>query len=103
MSIFIILYCVKVNILSTVIGIQEKRPLVDMIEYEFVVPEVVQQLNSTDCGIFVIKFMQLWSNGGLSRAIANDKVIKCREKILTQLIMSPENEVRENVYQVMDK
>ncbi|XP_059595793.1 uncharacterized protein LOC104880291 [Vitis vinifera] len=103
MSIFIIVYCVKVNVLSTVIGIQERRPSVDMTEFEFVVPEVVQQLNPTDCGIFVIKFMQLWSNGGLSRAIANDKVIKYREKLLTQLIMSPENEVRENVYQAMDQ
>ncbi|RVX23745.1 hypothetical protein CK203_000023 [Vitis vinifera] len=87
----------QVNVLSTVIGIQERRPSVDMTEFEFVVPEVVQQLNPTDCGIFVMKFMQLWSNGGISRAIANDKVIKYREKLLTQLIMSPENEVRENV------
>lgn len=92
-----------VNVLSTVIGIQERRPSVDMTEFEFVVPEVVQQLNPTDCGIFVMKFMQLWSNGGISRAIANDKVIKYREKLLTQLIMSPENEVRENVYQAMDQ
>ena len=45
MSIFIILYCVKVNVLSTVIGIQERRPSMDMTEFEFVVPEVVQQLN----------------------------------------------------------
>ncbi|RVW94900.1 hypothetical protein CK203_034516 [Vitis vinifera] len=42
-----------------------------MTKFEFVVPEVVQQLNPMDCGIFVIKFMQLWSNGGLCRAIAN--------------------------------
>ncbi|KAL6349446.1 hypothetical protein AAG906_034103 [Vitis piasezkii] len=81
-----------VNVLSTVIGIQERRPSVDMTEFEFVVPEVVQQLNPTDCGIFVMKFMQLWSNGGISRAIANDKVISSG-KTLTQLIMSPENEV----------
>ncbi|KAL6321777.1 hypothetical protein AAG906_035295 [Vitis piasezkii] len=65
----------QVNVLSTVIGIQERRP----------------------------SFMQLWSNRGISRAIANDKVIKYREKLLTQLIMSPENEVRENVYQAMDQ
>ncbi|KAJ9705516.1 hypothetical protein PVL29_003521 [Vitis rotundifolia] len=103
MSIFIILYCVKVNVLSTVIGIQERRPSMDMTEFEFVVPKVVQQLNPTDCDIFVIKFMQLWSNRGLPRIIANDKVIKYREKLLTQLIMSPKNEVRENVYQSMDQ
>ncbi|XP_059597998.1 uncharacterized protein LOC104881308 [Vitis vinifera] len=60
-----------VNVLSTVIGIQERRPSVDMTEFEFVVPEVVQQLNPTDCGIFVMKFMQLWSNDGISRAITN--------------------------------
>ncbi|RVW68631.1 hypothetical protein CK203_058839 [Vitis vinifera] len=89
-----------VNVLSTVIGIQERRPSVDMTEFEFVVPEVVQQLNSTDCGIFVMKFMQLWSNGGISRAIAN--VIKYREKLLTQLIMSPEIS-QGNVYQAMDQ
>ncbi|KAL6340051.1 hypothetical protein AAG906_038886 [Vitis piasezkii] len=91
-----------VNVLSTIIGIQERRPPMDMTEFEFVILEVVQQLNPTDCGIFVIKFMQLWSNGGLSHTIANDKVIKYREKLLTQLIMSPENEVRENVYRSMD-
>ena len=50
MSIFIIVYCAKGNVLSTVIGIQERRPSVDMTEFEFVVPEfvvpeVVQQLN----------------------------------------------------------
>ena len=33
----------------------------------------------TDCGIFVIKFMQLWSNSGLSCAIAN--VLYCADKI----------------------
>ena len=44
MSIFIIVYYVKVNVLSTVIRIQERRPSVDMTEFEFVVPEVVQQL-----------------------------------------------------------
>ena len=31
----------------------------------------------TDYGIFVIKFMQLWSNRGISRAIAN--VLYCGE------------------------
>ena len=41
MSIFIILYCIKVNVLSTVIGIQERRPSVDMKKFEFVVPKVV--------------------------------------------------------------
>ncbi|RVW74825.1 hypothetical protein CK203_053841 [Vitis vinifera] len=78
-----------------------------MTEFEFVVPEVVQQLNPTDCGIFVIKFMQLWSNRRilvqLQMYYIVDKVIKYREKLLTQLIMSPENEVRENVYQAMDQ
>ncbi|KAJ9685057.1 hypothetical protein PVL29_017188 [Vitis rotundifolia] len=103
MSIFIILYCVKVNVLSTIIRIQERRPLMDMTEFEFVVPEVVQQLNPMDCDIFVIKFMQLWSKGGLSRAIVNDKVIKYKEKLLTQLIISLKNEVRENVYQAMNQ
>ncbi|KAJ9684948.1 hypothetical protein PVL29_017102 [Vitis rotundifolia] len=88
MSIFIILYCVKVNVLSTVIGIQERRPSMNMIEFEFVVPEV---------------FMQLWSNSGLSHTIANDKVMKYRGKLLTQLIMSPENEVKENVFESMDQ
>ena len=45
MSIFIIVYCAKGNVLSTVIGIQEKRPSMDMTEFEFIVPKVVQQLN----------------------------------------------------------
>ncbi|RVW31323.1 hypothetical protein CK203_103446 [Vitis vinifera] len=31
----------------------------------------VENKRGTDCGIFVIKFMQLGSNGGLSRAISN--------------------------------
>ena len=45
MPIFIILYCVTVNVLSTVIGIQERRPSMDMTKFEFIVSEVVQQLN----------------------------------------------------------
>ena len=45
MSIFMIVYCVKVNVLSTVIGIQERRLLMDMTELEFGILEVVQQLN----------------------------------------------------------
>ncbi|KAL6327256.1 hypothetical protein AAG906_016683 [Vitis piasezkii] len=60
-----------------------------------------------DCDIFIIKFMQLWSNNGLSHTIVNvlynDKVMKYREKLLTQLIMSPKNEVKENVYWSMDQ
>ncbi|KAL6314436.1 hypothetical protein AAG906_025921 [Vitis piasezkii] len=67
----------KVNVLSTVIGIQERRPSMDMMNLNLLF-EVVQQLNcKTDCGIFVMKFMQLWSNGGISRAIAN--VLYCGE------------------------
>ena len=45
MPIFIILYCVTVNVLSTVIGIQERRLSMDMTEFEFGILEVVQQLN----------------------------------------------------------
>ncbi|KAL6311715.1 hypothetical protein AAG906_024604 [Vitis piasezkii] len=93
----------RVNVLSTVIGIQERRPSMDIIEFKFVVPKVVQQLNLMDCDIFIIKFMQLWSNNGLSHTIVNDKVMKYREKLLTQLIMSPKNEVKENVYWSMDQ
>ncbi|KAJ9693804.1 hypothetical protein PVL29_009663 [Vitis rotundifolia] len=128
MSIFIILYCVKVNVSSTVIGIQERRPSMDMTKFEFVLQDLYSSLTMqsksgykftnlmhnlliisliticrTDSGIFVLKFMQLWSNSGLSRAIENDKVIKYRAKLLTQLIMSSKNEIKENVYQAMDQ
>ncbi|WJZ89540.1 hypothetical protein VitviT2T_008753 [Vitis vinifera] len=42
---------------------------VDLNMYSFVMPDVPCQPNDNDCGVFIMKFMDNWSNGGLSKSI----------------------------------
>ncbi|XP_034699393.1 ubiquitin-like-specific protease 1 [Vitis riparia] len=49
---------------------------VDFKMFRFVMPDVPSQPNDNDCGVFVMKFMENWSNGGLSKSIDVGKINK---------------------------
>ncbi|RVX01313.1 hypothetical protein CK203_031279 [Vitis vinifera] len=68
--------------------------------------EVEEETSDDGFDIFVIKLMQLWVMVDFLVQLQMyyiDKVMKYREKLLTQLIMLPKNEIRENVYRLMDQ
>ncbi|KAL6333931.1 hypothetical protein AAG906_039345 [Vitis piasezkii] len=50
---------------------------------------------NNDCGVFVMKFMDSWSNGGLSKSIDVGKINKYRLKILGRLLLSSHNAHRQ--------
>ncbi|RVW35722.1 hypothetical protein CK203_093610 [Vitis vinifera] len=41
----------------------------DLRTFNFITPDVPLQTNEHDCGVFVMKFMELWSMGGFSKSI----------------------------------
>ncbi|RVW75752.1 hypothetical protein CK203_048807 [Vitis vinifera] len=41
----------------------------DLRTFNFLTPDVPLQPNEHDCGVFVMKFMELWSMGGFSKSI----------------------------------
>ncbi|KAL6335622.1 hypothetical protein AAG906_030758 [Vitis piasezkii] len=48
---------------------RKKMVDVDFKMFHFVMPNVPCQPNDNDCGVFIMKFMDNWSNGGLSKSI----------------------------------
>ncbi|KAL6315450.1 hypothetical protein AAG906_000742 [Vitis piasezkii] len=64
---------------------------VDLNMYSFVMPDVPCQPNDNDCGVFIMKFMDNWSNGGLSKSIDVAKMKKYRLKLLGRLLLSAHN------------
>ncbi|XP_034681056.1 sentrin-specific protease 5-like [Vitis riparia] len=64
---------------------------VDFKMFRFVMPDVPSQPNDNDCGVFVMKFMENWSNGGLSKSVDVGKINKYRLKILGRLLLSAHN------------
>ncbi|WJZ86182.1 hypothetical protein VitviT2T_005668 [Vitis vinifera] len=64
---------------------------VDLNMYSFVMPDVPCQPNDNDCGVFIMKFMDNWSNGGLSKSIDVAKMKKYRLKLLGRLLLSSHN------------
>ncbi|KAL6314862.1 hypothetical protein AAG906_029078 [Vitis piasezkii] len=49
------------------------------------------QMSYNDCGVFIMKFMDNWSNGGLSKSIDVAKIKKYRLKLLGRLLLSSHN------------
>ncbi|RVW45811.1 hypothetical protein CK203_086238 [Vitis vinifera] len=50
----------------------------DLRTFNFLTPDVPLQPNEHDCGVFVMKFMELWSMGGFSKSID----VVCRRNYL---------------------
>ncbi|KAL6325791.1 hypothetical protein AAG906_026620 [Vitis piasezkii] len=64
---------------------------VDFKMFRFVMPDVPCQLNDNNYGVFIMKFMDNWSNGGLSKSIDVGKTKKYRLKIMGRLLFSSHN------------
>ncbi|KAH7864813.1 hypothetical protein Vadar_034144 [Vaccinium darrowii] len=70
-------------------------------EYEIEYPQVQQQDNCHDCGIYVIKFMDLWKGRMASAELDHETVIDVRRRILASLLMDEMNEQRESIIQAV--
>ncbi|RVW38100.1 hypothetical protein CK203_095111 [Vitis vinifera] len=64
---------------------------VDFKMFRFVMPDVPCQPNDNNYGVFIMKFMDNWSNGGLSKSIDVGKTKKYRLKIMGKLLFSSHN------------
>ncbi|RVW50228.1 hypothetical protein CK203_087985 [Vitis vinifera] len=103
---FMSMTCITNESSSWILGLEEKRVAkvvlllvadkkemvaVDLNMYSFVMPDVPCQPNDNDCGVFIMKFMDNWSNGGLSKSIDVAKIKKYRLKLLGRLLLSSHN------------
>ncbi|RVX13477.1 hypothetical protein CK203_020942 [Vitis vinifera] len=72
---------------------------VDLNMYSFVMLDVPCQPNDNDCGVFIMKFMDNWSNGGLSKSIDVAKIKKYRLKLPGRLLLSSHNAHQHRLWQ----
>ncbi|RVW99508.1 uncharacterized protein LOC100852586 isoform X1 [Vitis vinifera] len=70
---------------------------VEVSKFEHVQPQLVQQQNGFDCGMFAIKYMQHWNGATLAQAIAEDKMHLYRLRLVVTLVMNPANNARDTV------
>ncbi|KAH7837361.1 hypothetical protein Vadar_012962 [Vaccinium darrowii] len=66
-------------------------------EFQIVYPKVPQQDNGHDCGIYLIKFMELWKGRMVSAELESDNMNNIRRRILYSLFMDERNEQRDSV------
>ncbi|RVW67746.1 hypothetical protein CK203_065492 [Vitis vinifera] len=69
----------------------------DLRTFNFITPDVPLQTNEHDCGVFVMKFMELWSMGGFSKSIDVGKLKHYRLKIMGSMLFSAQNAHRDRV------
>ncbi|WJZ87677.1 hypothetical protein VitviT2T_007043 [Vitis vinifera] len=69
----------------------------DLRTFNFITPDVPLQPNEHDCGVFVMKFMELWSMGGFSKSIDVGKLKHYRLKIMGSMLFSAQNAHRDRV------
>ncbi|RVW60120.1 hypothetical protein CK203_086578 [Vitis vinifera] len=81
----------KAKVVLWLVSYKKQMVDVDLKMFCFVMPDVPSQPNDNDCGVFVMKFMDNWSNGGLSKSIDVGKIKKYRLKILGRLLLSSHN------------
>ncbi|RVX07411.1 hypothetical protein CK203_022624 [Vitis vinifera] len=72
----------------------------DLRTFNFITPDVPLQTNEHDCGVFVMKFMELWSMGGFSKSIDVGKLKHCRLKIMGSMLFSAQNAHRDRVGEI---
>ncbi|WJZ85832.1 hypothetical protein VitviT2T_005349 [Vitis vinifera] len=70
----------------------------DLRTFNFITPDVPLQTNEHDCGVFVMKFMELWSMGGFSKSIDVGKLKHYRLKIMGSMLFSAQNAHRDRVW-----
>ncbi|XP_034680735.1 uncharacterized protein LOC117910727 [Vitis riparia] len=81
----------KAKVVLLLVANKKEMVAVDLNMYSFVMPDVPCQPNDNDCGVFIMKFMDNWSNGGLSKSIDVAKIKKYRLKLLGRLLLSSQN------------
>eukprot|EP00261_Vitis_vinifera_P030574 XP_019071817.1 PREDICTED: uncharacterized protein LOC109121574 [Vitis vinifera] len=86
---------VQAKVVLCLVAYKKQMVDVDLKMFRFVMPNVPSQPNDNDCGVFVMKFMDSWSNGGLSKFIDVGKINKYRLKILGRLLLSSHNAHRQ--------
>ncbi|RVW58071.1 hypothetical protein CK203_114514 [Vitis vinifera] len=59
----------QAKVVLMLVADKKEMVAVDLNMYSFVMPDVPCQPNDNDCGVFIMKFMDNWSNGGLSKSI----------------------------------
>ncbi|KAL6320494.1 hypothetical protein AAG906_007573 [Vitis piasezkii] len=59
----------RAKVVLLLVADKKEMVVVDLNMYSFVMPDVPCQPNDNDCGVFIMKFMDNWSNGGLSKSI----------------------------------
>ncbi|RVW54960.1 hypothetical protein CK203_096343 [Vitis vinifera] len=74
----------QAKVVLLLVADKKEMVVVDLNMYSFVMPD-------HDCGVFIMKFMDNWSNGGLSKSIDVVKIKKYRLKLLGRLLLSSHN------------
>ncbi|WJZ84496.1 hypothetical protein VitviT2T_004098 [Vitis vinifera] len=62
-------------------------------------PDLVQQKNGYDCGIFALKYMKYWNGATLTQAVAEEKMHVYRLQMVVTLLLNEANNVRGNIIQ----
>ncbi|RVW74065.1 Ubiquitin-like-specific protease ESD4 [Vitis vinifera] len=62
-------------------------------------PDLVQQKNGYDCGIFALKYMEYWNGATLTQAVAKEKMHVYRLQMVVTLLLNEANNVRGNIIQ----
>ncbi|KAL6347449.1 hypothetical protein AAG906_025164 [Vitis piasezkii] len=66
-------------------------------KFMHVQPQIVQQQNGYDCGMFAIKYMQHWNGATLAHSIIEHKMHLYRLRLVVTLVTNMENNAREKV------
>ncbi|RVW84371.1 hypothetical protein CK203_040614 [Vitis vinifera] len=90
----------QAKVVLLLVADKKEMVAVDLNMYNFVMPNVPCQPNDNDCGVFIMKFMDNWSNRGLSKSIDVAKIKKYRLKLLGRLLLSSHNAHRHRFMEV---
>lgn len=69
----------------------------DVSSFVHVQPHLLQQLNGSDCGVLVLKFMEFWNGATLTTSVAEDKTNMYRLQLVMQLVLNERNSVRDTI------
>lgn len=70
---------------------------VEVSKFQHVQPQIVQQLNGYDCGMFAIKYMEHWNGATLAHSIAEDKMHLYRLRLVVTLVTNAANNAKDKV------
>ncbi|XP_059597199.1 uncharacterized protein LOC132254763 [Vitis vinifera] len=69
----------------------------DVSSFVHVQPHLLQQLNGSDCGVLILKFMEFWNGATLTTSVAEDKTNMYRLQLVLQLVLNERNSVRDTI------